>query len=108
MLQRSADLYYIEFDDMIVTVERLLQQLLTIKKDKLNVSIKVIKAEFCIEKEILIRVLLNLIDNAIQYSYSNSEVYLRIDKEDPKVNFRFFTTVLDLTLTRKRSYLKKP
>jgi hypothetical protein len=51
VLQRSADLQYIEFDDMIVTVERLLQQLLTIKKDKLNASIQVIKAAFCIEKE---------------------------------------------------------
>jgi signal transduction histidine kinase len=41
---------------------------LTIKKIKLNVSIEVPKAELFIEEELLIRVLVNLIDNAIKFS----------------------------------------
>jgi signal transduction histidine kinase len=65
---------------MIATVESLVQQLLTIKKIKLNVSIEVPKAELFIEEELLI--LVNLIDNAIKFSYPNSEVHLRIYKED--------------------------
>jgi signal transduction histidine kinase len=81
VLQSSPDLKGIEFEGMIATVESLVQQLLTIKI-KLNVSIEVPKAELFIEEELLIRVLVNLIDNAIKFSYPNSEVHLRIYKED--------------------------
>jgi signal transduction histidine kinase len=79
---------------MIATVESLVQQLLTIKKIKLNVSIEVPK--LFIEEE-LIRVLVNLIDNAIKFSYPNSEVHLRIYKEGIKLILVFLITVLDLT-----------
>jgi signal transduction histidine kinase len=87
VLQSSLDLKGIEFEGMIATVESLVQQLLTIKKIKLNVSIEVPKAELFIEEELLIRVLVNLIDNAIKFSYPNSEVHLRIYKEDTKLIF---------------------
>jgi hypothetical protein len=41
VLQSSPDLKGVEFEGMIATVESLVQQLLTIKKIKLNVSIEV-------------------------------------------------------------------
>jgi hypothetical protein len=56
VLQSSLDLKGVEFEG-IATVESLVQQLLTIKKIKLNVSIEVPKAELFIEEELLIRVL---------------------------------------------------
>jgi K+-sensing histidine kinase KdpD len=62
VLQSSLDLKGVEFEGMIATVESLVQQLLT--KIKLNVSIEVPKAELFIDEELLIRVLVNLIDNA--------------------------------------------
>jgi signal transduction histidine kinase len=82
---------------MIATVESLVQQLLTIKKIKLNVSIEVPKAELFIEEELLIRVLVNLIDNAIKFSYPNSEVHLRIYKEDIKLIFSVSDNGIGLT-----------
>jgi signal transduction histidine kinase len=81
VLQSSPDLKGVEFEGMIATVESLVQQLLTIKKIKLNVSIEVPKAELFIEEELLIRVLVNLIDNAIKFSYPNSEVHLEFIKK---------------------------
>jgi signal transduction histidine kinase len=51
------------------------------------------RAELFIE-ELLIRVLVNLIDNAIKFSYPNSEVHLRIYKEDTKLILVFLITVL--------------
>jgi signal transduction histidine kinase len=91
---------------MIATVESLVQQLLTIKKIKLNVSIEVPKAELFIEEELLIRVLVNLIDNAIKFSYPNSEVHLRIYKEGTKLIFSVSDNGIGFNLTRERSYLK--
>jgi signal transduction histidine kinase len=99
----SLDLKGVEFEGMIATVESLVQQLLTIKKIKLNVSIEVPKAELFIEEELLIRVLVNLIDNAIKFSYPNSEVHLRIYKEGIKLIFSVSDNGIDLTLTRERA-----
>jgi signal transduction histidine kinase len=62
-------------------------QLLTIKGIKLNISIEVQEAELFIESELLIRVLVNLIDNAIKFSYPDSEIQLRIYKENAKLTF---------------------
>jgi signal transduction histidine kinase len=91
---------------MIATVESLVQQLLTIKKIKLNVSIEVPKAELFIEEELLIRVLVNLIDNAIKFSYPNSEVHLRIYKEDTKLIFSVSDNGIGFNPNQRESYLK--
>jgi hypothetical protein len=50
VLQSSPDLKGIEFEGMIATVESLVQQLLTIKKIKLNVSIEVPRQNFSLRK----------------------------------------------------------
>jgi signal transduction histidine kinase len=84
---------------MIATVESLVQQLLNIKKIKLNVSIEVPKAELW--EELLIRVLVNLIDNAIKFSYPNSEVHLRIYKEDIKLIFSVSDNGIGFNLKRE-------
>jgi signal transduction histidine kinase len=73
------------------------------KKIKLNVSIEVPKAELFIEEELLIRVLVNLIDNAIKFSYPNSEVHLRIYKEGTKLIFSVSDNGIGFNLTRERS-----
>jgi signal transduction histidine kinase len=87
VLQSSPVLKKIELQTLISTVESLVNQLLTIKGIKLNISIEVQEAELFIEAELLIRVLVNLIDNAIKFSYPDSEIQLRIYKENEKLIF---------------------
>lgn len=87
VVQSNRELKWIEFEPVVSNIENLVQQLLAIKKIKLNVSIEIQKAEVLIEKELLIRVLVNLIDNAIKFSYPNTEVRLRIYKENTKLIF---------------------
>jgi signal transduction histidine kinase len=48
----------------------------------------------------------NLIDNAIKFSYPNSEVHLRIYKEGTKLIFSVSDNGIGFNLTRERSYLK--
>jgi signal transduction histidine kinase len=79
---------------------------LTIKKIKLNVSIEVPKAELFIEEELLIRVLVNLIDNAIKFSYPNSEVHLRIYKEDTKLIFSVSDNGIGFNLNQREDLFK--
>jgi signal transduction histidine kinase len=81
----------IEFEAMISTVENLVQQLLLIKGIKLNVSTEVQESELLIKEELLIRVLVNLINNAIKFFLS--EVNLRTYKEDTKLILVFLITV---------------
>jgi signal transduction histidine kinase len=54
-----------------------LQQLLLIKKIKLDIEVTVDKAVLHIEEELLVRVILNLLDNAIKFSYVGSTIYLK-------------------------------
>jgi signal transduction histidine kinase len=85
VLKTSTGLKLIHFDSIIKTVEKQLKDLLEIKKIKLIVSIQVKERQLFIEEELLIRVLVNLINNAIKFSYSNSEIYLKIQEENAKL-----------------------
>jgi signal transduction histidine kinase len=84
VLKMSTDLKWIHFEPMIAIVEKLVKQLLEIKKIKLTVSIQVQEIKLLIEEELLIRVLMNLINNAIKFSYPNSEIQLKIYEENAK------------------------
>lgn len=66
-------------------------QLLARKNIKLVSDISIEEAVLRIDVELLIQVLVNLISNAIKFSYSGSEISLRIFKDDKKIVF----TVLD-------------
>jgi signal transduction histidine kinase len=107
LVQSSPDFKLIKFETMVSTVEELVHQLLTIKKIKLNVSIEVQKAELLIEEELLIRVLVNLIDNAIKFSYPGSEVNLRIYKEETKLFFSVSDDGIGFNLNQTEELFKK-
>lgn len=85
VLKMSPDLKLIHFEPMITAVEKLVKQLLEIKNIKLTVSIQVQEKELLIEEELLIRVLMNLINNAIKFSYPDSEIHLKIYEENSKL-----------------------
>ena len=85
ILKTSPDLKTITFEPMIAAVETQVRQLLEIKKIKLMVSIEAQEAPLLIEEELLIRVLVNLIDNAIKFSYPKSEINLKVFTENAKL-----------------------
>ena len=85
VLKTSPDFKTIQFIPMIATVEKLVKQLLEIKKIKLIGSIEIPEVTLLIEEGLLIRVLVNLIDNAIKFSYPKSEVYLKVYEENAKL-----------------------
>lgn len=85
ILKTRADVTTISFESVIAKVETQVRQLLEIKKIKLAVSITVDKASLAIEEELLIRVLVNLIDNAIKFSYPKSEVSLKVYQENKQL-----------------------
>lgn len=85
ILKTRADVTTISFESVIAKVETQVRQLLEIKKIKLAVSITVEKASLAIEEELLIRVLVNLIDNAIKFSYPKSEVSLKVYQENKQL-----------------------
>jgi len=62
-------------------------QQLTIKTIKLISSIEIEEVNFSIEEDLLIRVLVNLIDNAIKFSFPDSEIKIRVGLEKTKVFF---------------------
>jgi signal transduction histidine kinase len=80
LLQSSQELKWIEFDSMVKEVEKIVQRSLLIKNIALKISIEVKKFELLIEEELLIRVLANLIDNAIKFSLPDNAISLRIYK----------------------------
>lgn len=85
VLKMNPDLKTIHFYSIIETVEKQVKELLEIKKIKLTVSIQVEEKELLIEEELLIRVLMNLINNAIKFSFPNSEIHLKIHEENSKL-----------------------
>lgn len=85
ILKTRADVTTISFESVIAKVKTQVRQLLEIKKIKLAVSITVEKASLAIEEELLIRVLVNLIDNAIKFSYPKSEVSLKVYQENKQL-----------------------
>lgn len=76
----------IEFQSVFLAVEDQVRQLMTIKNILLMASIEVKEADLKIDKELLIRVMVNLIDNAIKFSFPDSEIQLRIYSENKKLH----------------------
>ena len=64
-----------------------LDQKLLSKQIKLNASIELEEAILMIDEDLLVRVLVNLVDNAIKFSFSNSEIKLSVRRIDDKVAF---------------------
>ncbi|MEZ7504350.1 sensor histidine kinase [Flavobacterium sp. Arc2] len=75
----------IRFYSVVAYVESQVARLLKIKRIKLNTFIEVDKLKLKIDQELLIRVLVNLIDNAIKFSFPDSVITLRIYFEKEKL-----------------------
>lgn len=69
-----------------IVVEQVGQKL-TAKRIKLKTEIEISEARIIIDEELLIRVLVNLIDNAIKFSFPDSEIIARVYPENGKIIF---------------------
>ena len=107
VLKTSPDLKLIHFDSIIETVEKQVKELLEIKKIKLIVSIQVKEEQLFIEEELLIRVLVNLINNAIKFSYPDSEIYLKIQEKNTKLVISVFDNGIGFNQSNVQDLFRK-
>ena len=68
-------------------VSNQLGQKLLSKQIKLKISTELNEAVLMIDEDLLVRVLVNLVDNAIKFSFSNSEIELSVTIIDDRVAF---------------------
>lgn len=74
----------ISFQSIVSDVKDQKAQLLESKKIELLIDIRLEKAKLRIDSELLTRVISNLIDNAIKFSFPESEIQLKIYSEHSK------------------------
>ncbi|MFV8443142.1 sensor histidine kinase [Flavobacterium sp. LB2P44] len=77
----------IQLQEIMILVTNQVAQKLASKKIKLNTVIELNQASLKIEEDLLVRVLVNLIDNAIKFSFAESEIQVRVCVIDNKIAF---------------------
>jgi signal transduction histidine kinase len=77
IVKNVPELQHISFESIHSSVEQQVKQQLTLKNIRLTASIEVKEKTLLINPELLIRVLVNLVDNAIKFSFPESEVKVR-------------------------------
>jgi signal transduction histidine kinase len=75
----------IQLDKVIAEVENNVAQQLKIKGIRLITAIAVDEVKLWINEDLLLRVLVNLTDNAIKFSYEGSEIKIAVYKEQSKL-----------------------
>ena len=87
IIEKKSENDMVQFSSIFSVVSKQLDQLLSHKNIKLDLSIEVEEALLKIDEILLIRVLVNLIDNAIKFSFPNSEIKVRVYVQDRKLFF---------------------
>lgn len=77
----------IKINTVLALAKNQVAQKLAAKNIKLATIVGVDEAELKIDEDLLIRVLVNLIDNAIKFSYPNNEIKLTVGVENEKLFF---------------------
>lgn len=77
----------IQLQEIMILVTNQVAQKLASKKIKLNTNIELDQVSLKIEENLLVRVLVNLIDNAIKFSFAESEIQVRVCVVDNKIAF---------------------
>jgi signal transduction histidine kinase len=88
IIEKKSENEMVQFSSIFSVVSKQLDQLLSHKSITLDLSIEVEEALMKIDKILLIRVLVNLIDNAIKFSFPNSKIKVRIYVQDSKLIFK--------------------
>ncbi len=87
VIEKKSENDIVHFSSIFSVVSKQLDQLLSNKNLKLDLSIEVEEALLKIDKVLLIRVLVNLIDNAIKFSFPDSEIKVRVYMQGGKLFF---------------------
>jgi signal transduction histidine kinase len=75
----------ISFPTILPFINEQVEQRLIDKNIKLNLSLEASEAKLKIDEGLLTQVLVNLISNAVKFSYFDSEIKVRIYNEDSKL-----------------------
>ncbi|WJS92844.1 HAMP domain-containing histidine kinase [Flavobacterium johnsoniae] len=81
----NQDIKTILFPNILPFINEQVEQRLLDKKIKLNLVLECVEAKLKIDEGLLIQVLVNLISNAVKFSYFESEIKVRIFAEDSKL-----------------------
>lgn len=88
LISRSTlELHEYELDEILQLVGKVLNQKLDNKRIHLIINNETDAVALLIKEEYLQRVLINLVDNAIKFSYPDSEIYLTVMEENDSVVF---------------------
>lgn len=87
----NLEIRMITFPNILPFINEQVEQRLIDKNIKLSLNLELVEAKLRIDEGLLVQVLVNLISNAVKFSYFDSEVKVRIYTEDGK----FIVTVTD-------------
>ncbi|MGO4904287.1 sensor histidine kinase [Flavobacterium sp. W20_MBD1_R3] len=107
IIKRSTEEAIIQFSPLFSIVAKQLDQLLVLKNIKLILSFEIQEALLKIEEDLLIRVLVNLIDNAIKFSYPNSEINVRVYLDGTKICLDVTDTGIGFNQSQSTELFKK-
>jgi signal transduction histidine kinase len=97
----------VQLSGVLSFVEEQVAQKLAAKKIKLITSLEVNEAFLKIEADLLIRILVNLIDNAIKFSFPESEIKVRVYTEDGELVLVVSDSGLGFDSNYKKELFKK-
>lgn len=87
----NLEMRMISFPNILPFINEQVEQRLIDKNIKLSLDLELIEAKLRIDEGLLVQVVVNLISNAVKFSYFDSEVRVRIYNE----NSKFIITVTD-------------
>ncbi|WP_309641316.1 HAMP domain-containing sensor histidine kinase [Flavobacterium sp.] len=105
--KRLPELQNISFVDINSSVEQQVKQQLTLKNIKLNSTIDVKDKALLINSELLVRVLVNLIDNAIKFSYPDSEIMIKYYIKDERMMITITDNGLGFNMNQSDAIFQK-
>ena len=97
----------IRFSSVVSEVEKQLHQLLLIKKIQFHIEVGVEEATLPIDEELLVRVIMNLLDNAIKFSFVGGRIFLRVFSENEKIQIVVQDNGLGFDSSQKEELFQK-
>jgi len=94
LLRNAPELQLVSLDDVCNSVLHQVRQQLTVKNITLSSTVAVAEKKLLIVPELLIRVLVNLVDNAIKFSHPNSEIKLAFFEKNDRLQIAVTDTGL--------------
>ncbi len=91
VVKGNLEMRMISFPNILPFINEQVEQRLIDKNIKLSLNLELVEAKLRIDEGLLVQVLVNLISNAVKFSYFDSEVKVRMYTEDG----RFIVTVTD-------------